>query len=234
MVKEDFLNFYPFLNTEKIVVAPEGVDPDFTKDTTKEYEEQVLEKLGVKGDFLLYVSSMYRHKNVENLIDAFVVLKKKYGYKGQLILIGKKDYFSERVGEYVKEIGGEIGGKDILMPGLENYVEDSEIVALRKRAQLYVFPSLQEGFSLTPLEGMIWNLPAVISDIPCHKEVYGDSVEYFDPNDVENIAETINKVLKNGDLQEELRKKGRERVKMFDWNKTAEITYRIFGEVLSR
>jgi len=234
VVKEDFLNFYPFLNTEKIVVAPEGVDPDFTKDTTKEYEEQVLEKLGVKGDFLLYVSSMYRHKNVENLIDAFVVLKKKYGYKGQLILIGKKDYFSERVGEYVKEIGGEIGGKDILMPGLENYVEDSEIVALRKRAQLYVFPSLQEGFSLTPLEGMIWNLPAVISDIPCHKEVYGDSVEYFDPNDVENIAETINKVLKNGDLQEELRKKGRERVKMFDWNKTAEITYRIFGEVLSR
>jgi len=231
VVKGDFLNFYPFLKPEKIVIAPEGVDPDFTKDTTKEYEDQVLEKLGIDGNFLLYVSSMYRHKNVENLIEAFLLLKNNYGYDGKLVLVGKKDYFSERVGEYVKKVEAE---ENILMPGLKNYVKDSEIVALRKRAQLYVFPSLQEGFSLTPLEGMIWDLPAVISDIPCHREVYGNSVEYFDPNDVENIAEVINRVLGNSDLQEDLRKKGRELIKMYDWQKTAEVTYGVFKEILNR
>jgi len=231
VVKGDFLNFYPFLKPEKIVIAPEGVDPDFTKNTTKEYDDQVLEKLGIDGNFLLYVSSMYRHKNVENLIEAFLLLKNNYGYDGKLVLIGKKDYFSERVGEYVKKVGAE---ENILMPGLKNYVKDSEIVALRKRAQLYVFPSLQEGFSLTPLEGMIWDLPAVISDIPCHREVYGNSVEYFDPNDVENIAEVINRVLGNSDLQEDLRKKGRELIKMYDWQKTAEVTYGVFKEILNR
>lgn len=231
VVKGDFLNFYPFLKPEKIVIAPEGVDPDFTKDTTKEYEDKVLEKLGIDGNFLLYVSSMYRHKNVENLIEAFLLLKNNYGYDGKLVLIGKKDYFSERVGEYVKKVGAE---ENILMPGLKNYVKDSEIVALRKRAQLYVFPSLQEGFSLTPLEGMIWDLPAVISDIPCHREVYGDSVEYFDPCDVENMAEVINTVLGDLDLQENLRKKGRELIKMYGWQKTAEATYSVFKEILNR
>jgi len=229
VVKGDFLNFYTFLNPDKVVIAPEGVDPDFTKDTTEEYEDQVLEKLGIKGDFLLYVSSMYRHKNVENLIDAFVILKNKFGYKGQLVIVGKKDYFSERVGEYVKEVDAK---RDILMPGLKDYVKDSEIVALRKRAQLYVFPSLQEGFSLTPLEGMIWDLAAVISDIPCHKEVYGDSVEYFDPDNVEDIAETINRVLEDTNLQDELRRRGRELIKTYDWDETAKITLEVFEECL--
>ncbi len=229
VVKKSFLEFYPFLKDNKIAIAPEGVDPDFAKDTTEKFEKEVLKKYGIGERFLLYVSSMYRHKNVPNLIDAFEILKKEKGYEGQLVLVGKKDFFSEQIENYVKKKGLE---KDVLLPGMQNYVEDAEVTALRKRAELYVFPSLQEGFSLTPLEGMIWGLPAVISDIPCHREVYGDSTAYFDPDDVKDIAQTINRVLESEELQKELKKKGYEKVEMYSWKKTAEITRDIFEDSL--
>jgi glycosyltransferase involved in cell wall biosynthesis len=81
------------------------------------------------------------------------------------------------------------------MPGLKNYITDEEVVALRKAARLYVFPSLKEGFSLTPLEAQAIGLPCLISDIPCHREIYGDSVAYFDPNNVGDMVNSINKIL---------------------------------------
>lgn len=228
VVKKSFLEFYPFLDPDKIVIAPEGIDPDFTKDTDKKFEKKTLEKYGIEEKFLLYVSSMYRHKNVHNLIDAFEILKREHNYPGQLVLVGKRDYFSEQVEKYVNEKGLE---NTVLMPGMQGYVEDKEVIALRKNAELYVFPSLQEGFSLTPLEGMIWGLPAVISDIPCHKEVYGDSVKYFDPNDIESIATTVKEVLEDENLQKQLKQKGYERVEMYDWKKTAEITHNVFEDI---
>ena len=248
-VKKSFLAFYPFLKEKKLIVATEGIDPDFTKDTSVDYEKEVLAKYGINKQFLLFVGSMYRHKNIKKLIDAFVILKNEYRYDGQLVLVGKRDYFSEEIEGYVKQmcqtqteridsrnndIATRVGIKsnDIILPGLKSYVEDSEIIALRKNAELYIFPSLQEGFSLTPLEGMTWGLPAVISDIPCHKEVYGDSAEYFDPNDAGDIAKTVNKVLSDHELRERLQKKGYERVKMYNWESTAKITEEIFETVL--
>ena len=230
VVKESFLEYYPFLKPEKIVIAPEGIDPDFAKDTSEEFEKKALEKYGIGERFLLYVSSMYRHKNVPKLIDAFEKLKTGHDYPGQLVLVGKKDYFSEQIGEYVKKKGME---DSVLLPGLQTYVEDQEVTTLRKNAEAYVFPSLQEGFSLTPLEGMIWGLPAVISDIPCHKEVYGDSVVYFDPESVEDMVEKIAKVLEDKKLRETLVQKGHKRVEMYDWRKTAEITHEVFKNCLS-
>jgi glycosyltransferase involved in cell wall biosynthesis len=230
VVKESFLDFYKFLKPKKIVIAPEGIDPDFAKDTSKEFEQKTLEKYRIGKKYLLYISSMYRHKNVPQLIDAFEKLKDDYGYSGQLILVGKKDYFSKQIEEYIKEKGLE---DSVLLPGMQNYVEDQEVTALRKNAEVYVFPSLQEGFSLTPLEGMIWGLPAVISDIPCHKEVYGESVIYFDPNSTKDMAEKINNVLQNPKLREELKEKGYKRVEMYDWKKTAEITHQVFLKSLN-
>jgi glycosyltransferase involved in cell wall biosynthesis len=115
---------------------------------------------------------------------------------------------------------------------MSNYVTDAEIVALRKAASVYVFPSLKEGFSLTPLEAQAMGLPCAISDIPCHKEIYGDSVQYFDPYNVEDIAEKVNAILTDDNLKNSLRAKGLENIKKYDWKKTASITYSVFNDVL--
>lgn len=228
-VKKDFLDFYKFTKKSKFVVSAEGVDPDFVVETSEEYEKEVLKKIGIEGSYLLFVSSMYRHKNPYKLIEAFKLLVNEYGYRGKLVMVGKKDYFSECVGEYVKKNNLD---KKILLPGLKAYVTDKEIIALRKNCDLFVFPSLKEGFSLTPLEAQILGVPCAISNIPCHQEVYGDSVEYFDPNSAPDIAETVWKLLNNEKRKKELIEKGLERAKIYSWHNTARDTINAFNSVL--
>lgn len=226
-VRKDFLNCYKFIPPTKYVIAYEGVDPTLL--TTNLDGKDVMEKYGIKTPFLLYVSSMYRHKNVENLIKGFEILKDKFKFPGQLVLVGKKDHFSQEIAKKVKDIGFE---KSVIMPGIKTYVTDEEITALRKSAAAYVFPSLMEGFSLTPLESMALGLPTVISDIPCHREIYRDCTMYFDPHKPEMIAEKINIVLNDQPIREKFIEKGYELVKKYDWQKTAEITLNVFEKAL--
>jgi glycosyltransferase involved in cell wall biosynthesis len=75
-------------------------------------------------------------------------------------------------------------------------------------------------------------LACVISDIACHKEVYEDSVLYFDPYNVEDIAQKINEILTNENLKKEIVKKGFERTKIYNWTHTAEKTLEVFNQAL--
>jgi glycosyltransferase involved in cell wall biosynthesis len=228
-VLNDFKKVYPSLSQDKFVLAYEGVDPDFLTPDPNIEPKEVLNNLGIKPSYLLYVSSAYEHKNLSRLIQAFKILVEKYGYTGQLVIIGKKDKFSEKIRELVEE---ENLQDKILMPGLTQYVKDKEIVAVRTQAQLYIFPSLKEGFSLTPMEGQAVGLPAIISDIPVHREIYGDSVEYFDPMNAEDMAQKTNALLHDDIKKAELRNMGCDLVKKYSWDETARITYEVFDKLL--
>jgi glycosyltransferase involved in cell wall biosynthesis len=228
-VLKDISSVYPAIALGKFVIANEGVDPDYAKNVV--CDKSVLANYGITGNFLLYVSSMYEHKNVERLVDAFETLVNKYGYKGQLVLIGKKDKFSQRIVDRVRI--NKLENK-IVFPGQTKYVTDEEVICLRKFADLYVFPSLKEGFSLTPLEAQSAGLACVISDIPCHHEVFGDSVMYFNPLSTEDMAAKIDGVLQNSRTREMLIQKGYECVKKYSWSETAHITLKVFNGILSR
>lgn len=227
-VMYDFMGVYPRIKKDKYVVAKEGVDPDIMNVKVGDTSE-VLKKYGIKKPFLLYLSSMYEHKNVPRLLEAFKILVEKYGFDGNLVLVGKKDKFSERIYALVEEMGL---GDRVVMPGMSGFVPDGDTVSLRKEALVYVFPALKEGFSLTPLEAQYYGLPCVISDIACHREVYEDSVLYFNPFDVGEMAKKIDDVIKNEDLRLDLIKKGYDRVKIYNWNNTAEKTLEVFNEAL--
>lgn len=222
----DFLVTFPKFPKEKYVLAYEGVDPDCV--TKHPNPDAITSKFGIQAPFLLYVSSMYEHKNVPRLIEAFKILKEKYEFSGQIVLIGKKDKFSEEVH---KKVRADNLDKSILMPGISQFVTDSEIVALRLRALAYVFPSLKEGFSLTPLESQALGLPCVISDIPCHREIYNDTVLYFDPTNIEDMALEMDLMIKDTNLREILREQGLHNYKRFDWLVTARKTLKVFDAV---
>lgn len=227
-VLRDFGTVYSEISSSKFVVATEGIDPELMSIKIDD-PKKTLEKYKIKKPFILYLSSMYEHKNVPRLLEAFKMLIEKYGFKGNLILVGKKDKFSERIQELVGEM--KLGDR-VLMPGMNTFVSDAETVALRKEAEAYVFPALKEGFSLTPLEAQYYGLPCVISDIACHKEVYGDSVLYFDPYNVQDIVSKINDILTDKNLRENIVKKGYERTKIYDWIHTAEKTLEVFNQAL--
>ena len=231
-VMSEFLEHFKGFDKSKYTLAYEGVDPDFIKKVSS--HEKVLKKYGIERKFILSVGSMYEHKNVDGLVSMYEVLKEKYGYEGQLVLVSKKDKFSERMLRRVKERGLE---DDVLLLAFrvpesksDIVVTDEEIIALRSQAEVYVMAAFKEGFSLTALEGMAVGLPATLSDIECHREVYADSVVYFDPNNHEEMAFKVNELLINPKLKDEYIKKGYKQVEKYDWMKTAQITLEVFKE----
>ncbi len=228
----EFLDHLKGFDASKFVLAYEGVDPDFIKKVSN--HEKVLKKYRIKRNFILSVGSMYEHKNVDGLVAMYKILKEKYGYKGQLVLVSKKDKFSERMLKEIEKQGLE---DDVLLLAfrdpkskLDIVVTDEEIVALRNQAQVYAMAAFKEGFSLTALEAMAVGLPAVLSDIECHREVYGDSVVYFDPYNHEDIAAKVNELLTSPALKEEYIARGYKQVEKYDWKKTAQTTLKVFEE----
>ena len=235
-VLDEFLEHIKGIKPDKYVLAYEGVDPDFIKEPKDSHA--VLEKYGIGNNYILSVGSMYEHKNVDGLIEMYKILKEKYGFRGQLVLASKRDKFSERIYEKVKQEGLK---KEVLVLAFAEVaadsdivVSDEEIISLRLHAQAYVMAAFKEGFSLTALEGMAVGLPAVLSDIECHREVYGDSVLFFDPYKPEDIAAKVNKFLVDPKVKEEYVNKGYEQVKIYDWIKAAEITLQVFNQALKK
>jgi glycosyltransferase involved in cell wall biosynthesis len=228
-VKADFRKTFPQIPENKYVLAHEGVDPSFTKPSN--LDVTVLTKLGVKEPYLLYVSSMYDHKNVKGLVDAFKIIKTTYNFSGQLVLVGKKDNYSQAIYDYVKTSNL---AEWVKLPGIFNYVTDAEVAYLRSKALVYVFPSLKEGFSLTPLESQQVGLPCAISSIRCHKEIYGESVVYFDPQNPDDIAEKVNLLITDTSLRSEIVAQGYENIKKYSWMDNATITAKVFAELAQK
>lgn len=233
-VLEEFMQIFKDISKSKFTVAYEGVDPDLVSSASSNGEE-VLQKYKVIKPYILYVGSMYEHKNVFGLIEMFKMLRDNFGYNGSLVLICKKDKFSQRVYEDLKNKNL---SDRVVMPAFsvesdsDIVVTDEEIILFRKHADVYICPSFKEGFSLTALEAMSVGLASVISDIPCHREVYGDSVLYFDPKNAKDMAEKVNMVLADMELKKRLISKGYEQVKKYSWENTAKITLDIFNHVL--
>lgn len=205
------------INPEKITVTYEGVD--LPKDSRTD-PDRLKSKLGVTKDFLLYVGSAYPHKNLKKLLEAFkqIIVDNDW----QLVLVGKKNYFYEKIADQVGDLFLE--GKVILT----DYLSDDELACLYQTAQAYIFPSLIEGFGLPPLEAQSYDLPVISSNAACLPEILGDSAIYFDPKDVENMARVIIKAVTDEDLMEGLRMNGRENLKKYSWRKCAEETFQLY------
>lgn len=226
-VLNDFLKYYPSVNKDKYLVAYEGVDPVFQNQD--EPTTPLLQEFGIKKPYLLYISSMYEHKNVPFLVDAFEEFVNSGSSEFQLVLVGKKDKYSEAIYERIKT--RDLSTK-IIMPGLTRYMGDSETIKFRKEAHTYVFPSLKEGFSLTPLEAQKYGLPCLVSYIPCHREIYKDTVLYFDPLDKADFILKLKQIVSDNELRKRLIKLGYENIKKYSWEETAELTLQVFSNLL--
>ena len=233
-VLDEFTRIFKGISKSKFIVAYEGVDPDLLNLSVSN-NDLVLEKYRVKKPYILYVGSMYEHKNISGLVEMYKILKDSFGYNGILVLVCKKDKFSQKVYEDLRE---QNLGEKILIPAFnvksdtDIVVTDEETVSFRKQADVYVCPSFKEGFSLTALEAMSVGLASVISDIPCHREVYGDSVLYFNPKDHQDMAKKVNRVLIDTELKNNLIVKGYKQIKKYNWHNTAQTTLDIFKHVL--
>lgn len=202
---------------EKIVVTYEA--SDFNKDVCSlEDPKYLLDKFKIQPHYWLYVGNAYPHKNLELLVKTWKKLIQVDNFQNALVLVGKPDYFYNRVQELVNKYGLQ---KQIIFPG---FVDDAELCLLYQQAVGYIFPSLCEGFGLPPLEAASQGLPVLSSSASCLPEVLGQAALYFDPYSVDDIAKMVKKVTADPELQKEMREHGLLQVKKYSWQKMAEET----------
>ena len=176
--------------------------------------------------YLLFVSTIEPRKNINALITAFNLLKQKYKIPHDLVLIGPKGWNYIPIFEAIA-----------LSPYQQDiyhldYLSDQLVAMFYAKADVFVYPSHYEGFGLPILEAMIFEAPVVTSNVSSMPEVAGDAALLVDPNDPEQLAEIILRVISDRNLRNDLIKKGRERAKSFSWEQTALQTLKAYNMVL--
>lgn len=175
----------------------------------------VSRKFKIQREYILFVGTIEPRKNVERLLKAFEILKSKYHIPHQLILAGGKGWNDKSIFQTAQSINC---ADDVVFTG---YVSSAEKNTLYQRASVFVFPSIYEGFGIPPLEAMCHGCPVVCADTASLPEVVGDAAELVNPENVENIADGIFRVLSSDNYRQELTKRGYDRAKTFSWETSA-------------
>lgn len=196
-----------------------GYDETFSKTKLSEDEKNLLlNKYYITQPFVMYTGGADERKNLHRLIEAFSRLPTSIRNRYQLVFVGKmpQDYVAD-----LKSYAKSVGINDALI--FTGYVSQQELIKLYNTCDLFVFPSLHEGFGIPPLEAMACGAPVITSDATSLPEVVGNEAAMFDPNSVESISDKIYEVLISESLKNELIQSGLERVKEFSWDKTAKL-----------
>ena len=239
MVLYRFLFWAAHRKSKKIIVPSKFVAKDlaalqpFTKDKTEIIYEAADPPISGKAEllknvekpFIFHLGAPYPHKNIGRLIKAFEIAHEK-NPKLKLVLPGKiKDQFKKDFDSWVADSPAR---KSIIAPG---YVSDGQLKWLYQNAEAYVLPSLSEGFGLPGLEAMSHGCAVVSSSATCLPEIYGNAAEYFNPKDVEEMAEAIEKIVSIKTLREDLIKQGKEQIKKYSWQKMATETLSTYKSI---
>ncbi len=176
--------------------------------------------------YILYVGQQSDYKNIKRLGDAHQKLLKANPDLG-LLLVGKKNQAAlSNEAYFVKN-----NYKNILFT---DFVSDAELAWLYTHCAAYVFPSLMEGFGLPGIEAMLYGAPVVSSNATCLPEIYGEAALYFDPENVDEMANAINQVVSNTTIKATLIKKGYEQTNKYSWRRMTEQTHQVYMEALKR
>ena len=208
--KKDIRKYFG-TDPEKITVTYNGVDEDFRVKDKAEID-YLYEKYNIPRDkkLILFVGNLKPHKNLGTLLEAVKLLDRD---DVMLLLVGKA-FKNLDLEQQEEELG--IRGQ-VIHTGL---VSKEELVDLYNLADVFVFPSLYEGFGIPPLEAMACGTPVIAANNSSIPEVVGDAAILDKATDADEICNSINKLLNDNRLYEMMKKKGLERSCFFSWKKT--------------
>jgi glycosyltransferase involved in cell wall biosynthesis len=199
---------------EKIEVVYPGVEERFRPINDQVLLEKVRRRYNFPPRFILGLGTLQPRKNFTGLIRAYSLLITRYSSL-HLVIAGGKGWLYEDIFATVERLGLE---EKIVFPG---FVADEDLPALYNLADLFVFPSLYEGFGLPPLEAMACGTPVITSDASSLPEVVGEAGLMVEATDVESLAEAMQRVLEDNALQDGMIAKGQEQARQFTWQKAA-------------
>jgi glycosyltransferase involved in cell wall biosynthesis len=222
--KKDIVRTYG-IAAEKITVTPLGASTNFFPRVVSEAKELLAREYRIEGPFVLYLGRLQARKNLLRLIEAFNRVRRA-GFPHKLVLAGKRDSLFDPVLARIREL--RLDGM-VILPG---YVGDEHIPFFYSAADLFVFPSLYEGFGLPVIEAMACGVPVITSRGSSLEEVAGDAALLIDPLEEATIARAMTSALADGTLRAHLREAGLKRASDFSQEKAAETILAVYQNLL--
>ncbi len=204
-IKKTVTKYYP-QTKEKIIVTPEGISSHFAQLVKKKNTAKI------KKNQLVYVGSLYPHKNVELILKAMTKMPKL-----SLVIVSARNAFSHRFLKMTQKYGLE---KKVTLTG---YLSDQDLIKTIQQSLALIQPSLSEGFGLTGIEAMAAGTPVLASNIDVFHEIYQDAPVYFNPHQVEELIVAIKKIQMSKNRLSKV-KKGKQIAQQYSWKKMAELT----------
>jgi glycosyltransferase involved in cell wall biosynthesis len=201
-------------NTKKDIVnilnvAPEKIEVIYHGNSF--YPSKHKNRLSLPFRYFLFVGDRTFYKNFSLLLKAFAQIQAQ---EKDLYLICTGKSFSKAESEQISQL-------NLSESIMHISADDRDMEELYSRALFFVFPSLYEGFGLPILEAFACGCPIALSNTSCFPEIAGDAGCYFDPYDVDSIVYSCLQLINDEVKRKRLISRGKERLKLFSWNKTA-------------
>lgn len=213
--KQEILRFIPEAEG-KTVVTPNACSVTILPMNRQQAQERVAKELGVQPPYFLTVGTRSPRKNMNMAISAAEQLPESIPHR--LVVTGKEGWGDELTGKRVKTVG---------------YVDDDQLSALYCGADLYLAPSLYEGFGIPILEAFTCGCPVLCSDGGAQPEVAGKAAMILRGTDSHEWSANISKLLSDSSKLDSMREMGKLRANEFSWRDTAERTMRCYEEVMA-
>ncbi len=224
--QQEILKAYPYL-ADKVHVTLDAPGAMFHPTCQEELLQSMHARYGIHTAYILAVGNIQPRKNLVRLIKAFALIRQQIE-SVQLVIVGKAQWQSSAVYEEVKHLGLE---QDIVFTG---YVPDEDLALLYNAAQVFVYPSIYEGFGLPILEAMACGTPVVTSNTSSMPEIAGNAAILVDPYQVDEIQAAIQRILRDPDLSLSLSQEGLKRAEAFSWLGTARDTLRVYTSLINK
>jgi len=217
------------LPPERLRVIYNGIGDEFLPRAGEEIERavarrEVAEQYGIHDPYLLFVGQLKARKNVVRLIEAFHRFRQEVGVEVKLVLAGRRSFTSEGIDETLERLRLR---RSVIELG---HLRHEALPTLYRAAEVFVFPSLWEGFGIPVIEAMACHTPVVTSNVSSLPEVAGGCAVLVDPYSVEDLAAGMYRAYTDTKLRVVLRAKGFERAKQFTWRRTARETLAAYRE----
>lgn len=220
--KHDIVRIYG-LDPGRVHVVHEAAAPSFRPICDVHHLEQVRRQYGLPERFILYVGTIEPRKNLPKLIEGFAQRRKRGDIQHQLVCVGPYGWLSRDIDALIHRL--QIADA-VRFTG---YVPFDDLPALYNLAEMFVFPSIYEGFGLPVIEAMACGTPVLTGRVPALEEVSGGAVEQIASLEPEAIGESLVRLAASRERREALRQRGLERARTFSWERAARETHNVYA-----
>lgn len=223
--RRDIVGLYR-VDPGRVHVVHEAAAPSFRPVRDQNEIGRIRRRYGLADRFILYVGTIEPRKNLPLLLQAFAACRRRGDLTHQLVCVGPYGWMSRNLAERIEDLGDDHA---LVFPG---YVPFEDLPALYSMAEMFVFPSMYEGFGLPVIEAMACGTPVITGRVPALVEIGGGAVEQIDRLDAGSLGAAIVRLAQDQTRREQLSTSGLTRSRSFSWARAARETLDVYRRSL--